>query len=483
MAEIIRFKEEFELIRNDSSIKTDLSSFWLRKTKKPVLAVLLVQKPGGRPKLYRGTNMEVSMPTGSLCAERNVIGSALADDLTLKREDLKVIAVYSVRTLEDILNEKEKTKYHVSESLPLNVDGTDGGAGSGSQTVDSSPYSSRNISRSNSYTQHEDIKYHNTTLRSDHNDLNGTSEARCKRQKGNITDTNTLNNSDYSVYQSDKNKNPSDISSVALRSCSNSLCQEENMYSSFFTAQTQTANSIDHSPDLSMAFSLSATGRAATTTAATTTAAAATAAAATAGAADGSLAYIRDELLSSSTLHDLPAFRLPPRAVFSTAAPKGSYLVPADARRSITAGKRSYSVGSIWISKSPVGRDIEGSIPALGATGSLYQTQSGPSSASNLLTAELFENNGGERKEISSQVTNMNPALSRSPLGKKRAIMDIPITWPHRTGSGIVESVKSPIDMTMTMSMSINETKIENQKNHHRNNGTYALAISTRFQF
>ena len=100
VAEIIRFKEEFELIRGDPSIETDLSSFWLRKTKKPVLAVLLVQKPGQRPKLYRGTNMEVSMPTGSLCAERNVIGSALADDLTLRRQDLKVIAVYSVGSLD-----------------------------------------------------------------------------------------------------------------------------------------------------------------------------------------------------------------------------------------------------------------------------------------------------------------------------------------------------------------------------------------------
>lgn len=59
----------------------DLTSFWLRKTKKPVLAVLMVKKqlPDGTDdeesmRLYRGTNMEVSMPTGSLCAERNVIG-------------------------------------------------------------------------------------------------------------------------------------------------------------------------------------------------------------------------------------------------------------------------------------------------------------------------------------------------------------------------------------------------------------------------
>ncbi|CAM9307589.1 unnamed protein product, partial [Phaeothamnion confervicola] len=84
----------------------DLSSFWLRKTRKPVLAILVVQRGGGGgggggccgsgaapPRVYRGTNMEVSMPTGSLCAERNVIGSALADDLRLRRQDLRIVAV------------------------------------------------------------------------------------------------------------------------------------------------------------------------------------------------------------------------------------------------------------------------------------------------------------------------------------------------------------------------------------------------------
>lgn len=74
----------------------DIQKFWLRKTHKPVLAVLAVQMPNGRIKLYRGTNMEVSMPTGSLCAERNVIGTALADNPGLKRQDLKAIAVLSV---------------------------------------------------------------------------------------------------------------------------------------------------------------------------------------------------------------------------------------------------------------------------------------------------------------------------------------------------------------------------------------------------
>ena len=78
--------------------RNDIRQFWLRKTKKPVLAVLLVQPPGPNtaPILYRGTNMEVSMPTGSLCAERNVIGTALASNPGLRREDLKMVAVLAV---------------------------------------------------------------------------------------------------------------------------------------------------------------------------------------------------------------------------------------------------------------------------------------------------------------------------------------------------------------------------------------------------
>jgi A distinct subfamily of CDD/CDA-like deaminases len=40
--------------------------------------------------------IQVSMPTGSLCAERNVIGTALADDLTLRRMDLRMVAVLGV---------------------------------------------------------------------------------------------------------------------------------------------------------------------------------------------------------------------------------------------------------------------------------------------------------------------------------------------------------------------------------------------------
>mmetsp|Transcript_21870 Transcript_21870/g.45984 ORF Transcript_21870/g.45984 Transcript_21870/m.45984 type:complete len:985 (-) Transcript_21870:97-3051(-) len=84
--------------------RSDLKSFWLRKSKKPVLAVLLVHKPGTGLVFYRGTNMEVSMPTGSLCAERNAIGTALASDPGMKREDLIMVAVLAV-PMPDVLTQ------------------------------------------------------------------------------------------------------------------------------------------------------------------------------------------------------------------------------------------------------------------------------------------------------------------------------------------------------------------------------------------
>ncbi|RHY32996.1 hypothetical protein DYB25_013327, partial [Aphanomyces astaci] len=77
----------------------EVGQFWLRKSRKPVLAVLLVEKRTSRGDVqvvvHRGMNCEVSMPTGSLCAERNAIGSALANDPTLLRQSLKMIAVLS----------------------------------------------------------------------------------------------------------------------------------------------------------------------------------------------------------------------------------------------------------------------------------------------------------------------------------------------------------------------------------------------------
>ena len=92
--EVAQFKESFEGRQGD-----ELAGFWLRKTKKPVLSVLLVQSRtnANAPRVFlRGINCEVSMPTGSLCAERNVIGAALARDPTLRREDLRMLAVLSL---------------------------------------------------------------------------------------------------------------------------------------------------------------------------------------------------------------------------------------------------------------------------------------------------------------------------------------------------------------------------------------------------
>lgn len=79
----------------------EVGSFWLRKSRKPVLAVLLIEKVDERTGVkkivvHRGMNCEVSMPTGSLCAERNAIGSALASDPTLKRRAMKMIGVLSL---------------------------------------------------------------------------------------------------------------------------------------------------------------------------------------------------------------------------------------------------------------------------------------------------------------------------------------------------------------------------------------------------
>ncbi|OWZ09848.1 hypothetical protein PHMEG_00017384 [Phytophthora megakarya] len=93
--EMRMFRDQFLAAEGEGEV----ASFWLRKSRKPVLAVLLIEKPaavaGERPTVVvqRGLNCEVSMPTGSLCAERNAIGSALASDPTLTRRALKMIAV------------------------------------------------------------------------------------------------------------------------------------------------------------------------------------------------------------------------------------------------------------------------------------------------------------------------------------------------------------------------------------------------------
>lgn len=48
-----KFRTEVIQILSNPETANDISTFWLRKTKKPVLSVLLVEK-NNRIKLYRG---------------------------------------------------------------------------------------------------------------------------------------------------------------------------------------------------------------------------------------------------------------------------------------------------------------------------------------------------------------------------------------------------------------------------------------------
>ncbi|GMH62612.1 hypothetical protein TrST_g11272 [Triparma strigata] len=118
--EMKRFKEDFLSVAQEGPGFSDLRQFWMRKTKKPVLAVLLARTPDGGMKVFRGTNMEVSMPTGSLCAERNVIGTALASNPGLKRSDLIVVAVLAVK-LDNVTPLCIEIDHHEQEASPPNL--------------------------------------------------------------------------------------------------------------------------------------------------------------------------------------------------------------------------------------------------------------------------------------------------------------------------------------------------------------------------
>ena len=100
---MIEYKERFEVARDKKGTQNELESFWLRKTRKPVLSTLMVRVENGDGgeagrgyKFVHGINSEVSMPTGSLCSERNAIGQALASNPCLKRSDILHVAVLSV---------------------------------------------------------------------------------------------------------------------------------------------------------------------------------------------------------------------------------------------------------------------------------------------------------------------------------------------------------------------------------------------------
>ena len=69
--------------------------FWFRKGTQEVLAVIVVRDqndPSGM-RVFAGVNLEVSLPTGTLCAERNTIGTAFASMPRLERKDFLAVAV------------------------------------------------------------------------------------------------------------------------------------------------------------------------------------------------------------------------------------------------------------------------------------------------------------------------------------------------------------------------------------------------------
>ena len=55
-----------------------------------------VEGPAGSLVAIRGINAEVSLPTGTLCAERNAIGTALCRFPRLERRDIMAVAVLSL---------------------------------------------------------------------------------------------------------------------------------------------------------------------------------------------------------------------------------------------------------------------------------------------------------------------------------------------------------------------------------------------------
>ena len=76
--------------------------FFHRKGLKEVLCVVViadrhgVEGEAGQLVAIRGINLEVSLPTGTLCAERNAIGTALGRFPQLERRDIKSVAVLSL---------------------------------------------------------------------------------------------------------------------------------------------------------------------------------------------------------------------------------------------------------------------------------------------------------------------------------------------------------------------------------------------------
>ena len=328
VAELIKFKEEFYAIQEDKTIETDLSSFWLRKTKKPVLAVLLVQKPGQRPKLYRGTNMEVSMPTGSLCAERNVIGSALADDLTLRRQDLKVIVVYSVGSLDASISISNK------DETPGHSVGSRRGSYESDDTLPH-PTSAENVSvcRIDSTTgprSHPTTYSHPSTSSSSLPSSSQTVQGRCR-----------ADSVDSIPYIHTRAVRALGTVGVLHTPSEDSLsrCPSTDTHSTVVAFRN--GNVVDRSTQKHVSDSGDVAGFSSDSSAHTTQ--------------EASVEDLKDFISTNSCASILLNDMSPSDTQMSINSTQ------SDTRRLITAGKRSYSVDSVWVMKGAETSDLEGS--------------------------------------------------------------------------------------------------------------------------
>ena len=88
---LIKLKEYSKDIQS-STISKD--TYWIRKSKKVVIAMVCINI-NGEIKYVPGINIEVSIATGSICAERNSISSAFSLYPNLKKKDVLAIAIGS----------------------------------------------------------------------------------------------------------------------------------------------------------------------------------------------------------------------------------------------------------------------------------------------------------------------------------------------------------------------------------------------------
>uniref|UniRef100_A0A0G4H0A4 RanBP2-type domain-containing protein n=1 Tax=Chromera velia CCMP2878 TaxID=1169474 RepID=A0A0G4H0A4_9ALVE len=101
---IRKLVEHMKVLR-DRFLKGDTDPFWWHKSGQRVLAVLMLKqtKADGQTELsfVKGVNVEVSLPTGTNCAERAAFNNAVTDRPDLKREEFLAVAVLALRRESD----------------------------------------------------------------------------------------------------------------------------------------------------------------------------------------------------------------------------------------------------------------------------------------------------------------------------------------------------------------------------------------------